>query len=238
MRKQISLLLAACTQDVEVNSETNTPIVKTKVEEVIEEKATIENIPSNPPIFAKEGLDFGFSGYIVSIDSMDITDYKGDLVLPKNDTCSYYLDLGENIINSPLRISPTKDNEFLSFEVYQRALFHFSISNEGPHCDLIEETPYYGDWIELSINKPNYSFQTLKWDAMQAPEVQMSDEDFKALVLKHCSERYADLLGNEYISASANDHLSTSGYEIKIISTRADGTEKISFIYFSSPMGC
>lgn len=233
------LLFASCGNDEESIDPILDRIESSNQEEEIEsEEELIEYVPADVPVFAMNGLDFGQAGYIVSIDSMDIMDYKGDVIIPKNDTCSFFLDLGEHVLNCPLRISPTKQDEFLSFEVFQRALFHFSVSNEGPHCDLIEEEPYYSEWTELRINKPNYSFQTLKWDDIQTPKVEMSDEEFKALVLEHCTERYADLLGNEYISASSNDHLATSGYEIKIIATRADGSVKTSYIYLSSPMGC
>lgn len=241
MRNYIYLLalsLAACSPEAEVDSGAKAPIVKRNIEEILEEEVVPENIVPDGPIFATEGLDFGFSGFIVSIDSMDIVDYKGDLILPKNDTCSYFLDLGEDIIHVPLRVSPTKTNEFMRFEVFQRAIYHFSISNEGPHCDLIKEEPYYGKWTKLGENNPNYSFYTLRWGQMKTPEVAMSDEEFRSLVLKNCSEKYADLLGNAYISASSQDHLVISGYELKIIATKSDGSVNSSFICFSVPMGC
>ena len=197
-----------------------------------------EPVPVNPPVFAEDGLDFGFAGYVVSIDNMDVIDHKGGIVPPKNDTCRYDMELGEHMINVPLRISPTGNVDFVAFEVYERAVYHYSISNEGPHCDMIEMDPVYSPWAELDIITPDYSWQTMKWDAFQNPEVDVSDEDFKAITLEHCGEHYANLLDEEWMSSSAKDHLGTSGYEIKIVATKMDGTQHISYIILSSPMGC
>lgn len=211
------------------------------VEEVLEEEQ--EAVPAEPPVFAHDGRDFACGGFIVSIDSMmsSMTDEGNSfkMISPKNDTCRYDMDLGETIDGSLLRISPTKTDYFTKFEVYQRKLGHFTISREGPHCDILDRTPYYSDWELVPEIKKNYSFGLFEWDKQKLPTVVMSDEEFKEIVLEHCGEGYANFLGSEYHeSTSAADHLGVSGYEIKIVATLLDGTEKTYIISIGSPMGC
>lgn len=206
-----------------------------QMEETTEES---DLLPAYTPVFAKNGLDFAFGGFIVSIDSV-FFDYDSDNIIPlKNDTCYYDLELGEEVENTLLRISPTTIKEFVAFDVYQRDLFHFTIGDEGPHCDMVETEPYHSEWIQLKTKKPNYSFHTLKWGQVKEPEVNMSDEAFEAFVLEHCGERWVNALHADYISNAAQDHLATSTHQFKIVATLSDGTVETYYIELSSPMGC
>jgi len=235
-----SLFLFACSSPEKTDS------VEEKLKKLVEQESMVDVIedvepdliPSNPPVFAKNGVDFGFAGYLVSIDETGYEREIDNIIPPRNDTCFYDLDLGEGINDTKFRISPMGRKDFVKFDVYQRDLFNFSISNEGPHCDLIEMEPYCSEWIELDVIKPNYSFQTLAWGDAKMPHIDISDSEFKILVKEHCGEDYANLLGSEYISASCKDHIGTSGHQFKIVATFLDGSIHTSYIQLSSPMGC
>lgn len=187
---------------------------------------------------AVNGLDFDFGDFIVSIDSILFDFNLGRTIQAKNDTCSYDLDLGEEIENTELRIGPKGEHEFVEFEVYQRDLFHFTVNEEGPHCDLLDAEPYYSEWIRLETREPNYRFNTLKWGDVKEPKVEVSDEEFEALVLEHCGERWVSSLHTGYLSSNAQDHLATSMHELKIIATLRDGSKHTYYIRLSSMMGC
>jgi hypothetical protein len=237
----IALILFSCASEVSTTSPEK-DIIEIQVEEEsnpepVEEKLIA--VPSNPPIFNTKGKDFALGGFLVSIDNMGMEESGQDMILIKNDTCYYNLDLSEHIDSVPLRISPTKDDHFTRFQVFQRALGSFTVSAEGPHCDLLDLDPIYTKWTPLNSTKENYSYTTLRWNEIKFPAVEINDEDFKALVLEHCGQGYADLLGSEYHpSTSGEEHLGMSGFEIKIVATLMDGTIKTSFIVFSSPLGC
>jgi hypothetical protein len=212
--------------------------LENEIDSLQNEQVELEALPTKIPDFAKDGLDFGFAGYIVSIDSV-FFDYSNDKIIPPtHDTCYYDLDLGENINEKELRIGMMVQNEFAKFEVFQRDLYHHVVSGEGPHCDIVEIEPYYSDWIPLDVKEENFRFKTLSWKDTKAPKVKMSDKEFRKLVVKHCGEDWARHLDEEWQSPKANDNIGNSGHQIKIVATKTDGSTHVSIIQFSSPMGC
>lgn len=242
----ISLFLASCQGEVTSSSDrlkegvVLEQMTNDSPDAAIEDVEKVEDIPTIYATVAtpsKNGLTFGYANFIVNIDEMGVEPENTHTITKRNDTSFYDLEMGEHINDVNLRVSTYAYDAYTKFEVFQRSILNFSISNEGGHCDLDEVDPYYTKWTALHVNELNASFQTPDRDEIQLPKINMSDSTFYALVLEHCGERYASLLNHEGKS-SCNAHLSTSGYELKIRATRKDGSIQNAYIILSAPMGC
>lgn len=233
-------LFACSNSSVESSEDEDNILVPEQVQEdkVADIESEIKTLPFQQLRLAEDGLNFQFDGFIVSIDSITLDFNSTSVIKAKNDTCYYDFELGEDLSNHKLRININEEAEYVCFNVFERNIFHFTISAEGPHCDLVELDPYHSKWFKLKENVPSINFQTLEWGEAKAPKLNMSKKELEALVLEHCGKDWVDLVGMYYDEFNPNNYLGISGYQLKIVATLKDGTEHVSVIQFSSPMGC
>lgn len=147
------------------------------------------------------------------------------------------LDLSESIENQMIALN-TYPNDLREFKVEQQFETSMTISNEGPHMDLIDWKHYTSDWQEIKRIEGN-KFLTSKIsesDSIRFPKV-TSKEIYKE-VLKGGDRKWAEYARS---CKSPNDYpcsVSVSRISFRIMAKEYGQWNVIHRINFMIPMGC
>jgi hypothetical protein len=145
-------------------------------------------------------------------------------------------DLGETLESSTIII---KSEKYSHFEIFQAAETSLTISDEGPHCDLIEWKHFTSDWKMLDEVTKN-TFNAFSYDSnidQKFPDVTVPE--VVEATKKHCGSGWADHIKN---IKSIHDYpcsVGISKYLLKVIATDNSSGRKIEkTIWILIPMGC
>ncbi len=151
---------------------------------------------------------------------------------------AYYIDLGTTPEDRYIKVK--HHQEYRSIEVFQRHQNSISISNEGPHCDLLDYKHFNSSWKPL-VKYPN-SNNIFKIIVINPEDynkfIEVNMEELKEHVKNHCGEKWAKLMET---SRSVNDYpigVTMSQIQLKIVMTDIDGYKTEKIIVFELPMGC
>lgn len=145
-------------------------------------------------------------------------------------------ELGLSIENALIKVSSTTlDN----IQVEERFETSISISDEGPHCDLVDWKHYLSEWRSLKEESKSI-FRAITYseqETAQFPTVDMSD--VAAAVAKLCSTKWMDLVSK---AKSPNDYpcgVSVSKYFLRVKGAIKNTDQKFEkVITIIMPMGC
>lgn len=164
---------------------------------------------------------------IVDDDALQHLDEENNLVIGVN--------LGDSPEKKTIII---KDNKYKSVKVLQRYKNSIIISNQGPHCDLIDWEHYYSDWKPIKkINK--YKFETLSYSkAYNKKFASVNIEALKQAVAKKCGENWAKYIEKVTAINQYPTEVTTTSIFLKFILTDFKGNVTEKTIEFVIPIGC
>jgi hypothetical protein len=126
-----------------------------------------------------------------------------------------------------------------NIELEERYETSIGISDEGPHCDLINWKHYTSEWRRLK-QEGSFLFRAIQYtkdETSRFPKITMNE--LIDAVAKHCDKRWVD---HAKKAKSPNDYpcsVSISKYFIKVKAIRKATGEKFeSVITIVMPMGC
>ena len=225
------IVMTSCEQqkDIQANQYESIEIIDQEI--IIAEDIKKEPAPEVENGFIK--IDYPEFEFTISHQSL----YGDGIINKKNkDTTELYLDLGEYIDSAIIEIH---HDGIYNIDIYQKHENSLTISNEGPHCDLIDWKHYNSEWIPIKKYN-NYDFVAQKYsdeDWQRFIDVDISE--IQDAVLEHCGEEWAERVidiknYNDYpCSVSMNRIL------FKIVLTNKETGKSIEqIIVFEVPMGC
>ncbi len=182
-------------------------------------------------------LKVGFEPFTVFIEELDkhVDEKK---VESDEDTRAFSVRLGETPENRYLMVK--HHQEYRTIEVFQRHRNSVVLSNEGPHCDLVDYKHFNSSWKPLKMfSGPNNIYKTITFspeDSQRFVEVDMSD--LKGHVSEFCGEEWAELIKDIDSLRDPNIGIELSQIHIRIVMTDIDGYKTEKIIIFEIPMGC
>lgn len=109
------------------------------------------------------------------------------------DSCYITSDIGETIFGKQIEVLSTTLEDLKIEQCFETSI---SISNEGPHCDLLNWKHYYSNWTTLKkISTNAYQCESFPENKdLKFPDVDM--KEFLQIVAEHCGEPYAEKVRN------------------------------------------
>lgn len=177
-----------------------------------------------------------FPDFQIAIDSFNNWEEREPLVIEALDTAIIAMDLNEEVESRLLNIEYP---DFDSIAVFQKYETSFSISDEGPHCDLIDWKHYSSDWQLLPrIGLGQFlSFEYTEKEAVQFPSVDL--EELRLEVASFCGERWANLIEDTDPRENLSDFVGISRifFKFQLFETKSSQPQE-KIIVFVVPMGC
>lgn len=180
--------------------------------------------------------DIKFPQFSVSINRLLLYDQGKQLNNVQNDTVYLSVELGESIEGQKITVSSELLTNITVEQQYETSV---SISEEGPHCDMLNWKHYYSEWKPLTQNAAgqfiaeNYTEK----EHEKFPDIALNE--FKEAGKKHCGEGGFELVKkNKSINEGASI-IGISNYFLRISGKRKDNGELVTkIIIIDSPMGC
>jgi hypothetical protein len=180
--------------------------------------------------------DIKFPQLSVSINRLLVYDEGKQLNNIQTDTVYLGVELGETIEAQKITVT----SELLTnITVEQRYETSVSISEEGPHCDMLDWKHYYSEWKPLNQNAAgqfiaeNYTEK----ENQKFPEIPLNE--FKEAVKQHCGEGGFELVKKNKSIKEGASIIGISNYFLRISGKRKDNGELVTkIIIIDSPMGC
>lgn len=154
----------------------------------------------------------------------------------QTDSVNLYAELGETIEGQQISVLTDVLTDITIEQRYETSVV---ISNEGPHCDLVEWKHYYSDWKPLT-QSPGGTFIGLTYDIKETERFpKLPITELKETVRKQCGEEWYQLVKN---IKSPNEYPSSVGisrYVVRV-SGKQKGTGKTirKIIAIGQSMGC
>jgi hypothetical protein len=176
------------------------------------------------------------SDIVIKLDNVVLFIEGKEKLLTFRDTAYLYLNLGETIQGKTFHIVKSGLREIKIEQQYETSL---SISNEGPHLDLMDWKNYTSDWVELnSINKT--AFMTLSYsetDQERFPE--FTEKELIDYLISIGEKGYADLITNPiYVDGSKHWWVGLSSITIRVSGFDENNNWVSRYLNFEIPMGC
>ena len=173
-----------------------------------------------------------FQEFAIKLDSVGIYDDEGQLSEILGDSVYLYLDIGASIEGVKLTLEGVSGADNIVVEqCYETSL---GVSDEGPHCDLLDWKHYRSPWKKIRQTGPG----VFVCDSYSLAESRIfpvvSREEVKAAVAAQCGVEWGDMV------KSATEYpceVGISNYYL-CIKGRISGKSVRKIIVFESPMGC
>jgi hypothetical protein len=179
----------------------------------------------------------------IDLDSISITldslEFYVDSVKSDKDTSFIYLELGSSLANHYFQVNSSIDSS--SMQVIYQFETSLTVSDEGPHCDLLNWMHYssYADTLEKLDSTGVYQFKNCFEDSLSSAFPDVSMNDVRKAVKEHCGEHWmersekAETIADYPFSVSISREI----IRIQILNSKEEIVrEKI--IIFEIPMGC
>ncbi|MFZ9027363.1 MAG: hypothetical protein ACO2Z9_00020 [Crocinitomicaceae bacterium] len=198
----------------------------------------IQEIPADTQKIwlSEEAVEIDLDSLILSLDSLE---FFIDTTNSTDDSTFIYLELGSSLADLYFGVKSMFDS--VSTTVMYQFETSLTISNEGPHCDLIEWKHFTSvpDTLLAVDSKGVYQFKNGYEDSLSSAFPEVSMKDVRKAILNSCGEHWL-----EHTKESNSIHeypfsVSISREIIRILITNNEGEiirEK--FIIFEIPMGC
>ncbi len=173
-----------------------------------------------------------FKEFAIKLDSADLYDEEGQLDGILGDSAYLYLDIGASIEGLKLTLEGASGVDSIVVEqCYETSV---SISDEGPHCDLLDWKHYRSPWKKIrQLTLGVYLCDTYSMEEQSRfPDVNAGE--LKKVVSAHCGEEWSNMVKNvsEYPC-----EVGISNYYLRIKGI-VNGRPLRKIIVFESPMGC
>lgn len=181
------------------------------------------------PLIKLYDLELQFNDIVIFVENENES-------LTFTDTVDLYLDLGETIQGQTFKIVKSGLREIKIEQQYKTSL---SISNEGPHLDLLDWKHFTSDWVELiPIDKDKYKAITYS-ENDQEKFPNFTEAELVDYLKSIGHQGYADLIVNPTYS-DGSKHWWTGLSRVSIKVTGFDKENKLvtRIINFEIPMGC
>lgn len=225
------MLVAACHSELKTNQPAGGEATdSSSIAQQTEENHEIENEEMDTTL----RLYFGdFNVEISRLVAENITPAEAPIT---SDTVYGDIDLAETLEGQLIAVTSM---HLIDIKVEQAYETSVSISNEGPHCDLIEWKHYVSPWETLKQNKDG-QFVAKQYTLEQRSKfIPTSINEIRAIVNQQCGEDWVNLLNN---CKKVNDYpieVGISNYLLRISGTRIEDGKKVTrIIVLSSPLGC
>ena len=147
------------------------------------------------------------------------------------------LQLGEEIEGREVILYP-RSGITLEFMIEQRIETSLTVSNEGPHLDLLDWKHYLSPWERLDeVGENRYRIRDVSnEEATSFPAV--SPEEIREAVLRAGGERWAELVRDVKGPHDAPVLVGVSKISLKVSVKEGGDWKVINLIEFLIPMGC
>lgn len=182
----------------------------------------------------KEYLEVKFKDFVVIFEHNGIW-HPEDILRRHPDTVKIDMELGETPENKIFRIQ----HQYKNIEVFQRIENSVTVTNEGPHCDLINWKHYRSEWYKVPSEDKIY--QTLGLIEKEGQHFIPIDLDKLKIEIKRvCGDRWYNLIKDKKYIDEHDFHMGTSTSKILLlfILTDKNGVKTNKVIEFLVPMGC
>jgi len=173
-----------------------------------------------------------------SVEFSDVTIW-GDTEVLENvsaDKILLYLELGETVQDLKIKIGDLGLSQLRIYQQYETSL---SITNEGPHLDLLKWKHFTSNWNEINQLEQNI-FKTLSYNEKEEEQFPEFSEGELIEYLKSIGYAgYADLIKNpKYPNGEKHWWIGLSIVRFKISGIDSENNKIEKLIEFEVPMGC
>jgi len=185
---------------------------------------------------SEEAIEIDLDSLIISLDSLE---FFIDTTRSSKDSTLLYLELGSSLADLHFGVMTMFDS--VTTTITYQFETSLTISNEGPHCDLIEWKHFTSepDTLLPVDTTGIYQFKNSYKDSMSSAFPEVSMKEVRRVVLKSCGEHWSELMNEAKSIHEYPFSVSISREIIQILITNQEGEiirEK--FIIFEIPMGC
>ena len=185
---------------------------------------------------SEEAIKIDLDSLILSLDSLE---FFIDTTNSTKDSTLIYLELGSSLADLHFGLMNMFDS--VSTTVTYQFETSLTISNEGPHCDLVDWIHYTSlpDTLELLDSIGIYQFKNGFQDSLSNSFLEVTMKEVRKAIRKHCSEGWLERTKELNSIHEYPFSVSISKEIIQIQITNKEGEiirEK--FIIFEIPMGC
>lgn len=175
----------------------------------------------------------GFEEFSIKFTRLIVFDDSNSIYINK-DSSYIYADIGETILGGQIEVLKNHLNELKIEQCFETSI---SISNEGPHCDLINWKHYYSPWTKLKPTEGNTYHCINPTTKERETFVNVSIQELKNKVKESCGEHWYDLIKNIKSTKSNLISIGISRIFIKI-SGQMNGRTITKIIVIEEAMGC
>ncbi|MBK7129909.1 MAG: hypothetical protein IPM74_04605 [Crocinitomicaceae bacterium] len=229
----LAFCCVGCKTDVPVDE---TPVDITSILDTTKTEEAINNLPIEDDYSADTVVRIRFNEIDIILSGTMIYDEQETLKHIQPDTVSMFVELGWDV--EGIQISYQTEN-ITDIKISQRYETSVSISDEGPHCDMINWKHYTSPWHQLTPDT-NGIYITDDYDSddnSKFPDVSMAE--FKQAVREHCDEFYEGLIANNQSVNELPSHSSISRVFFSVTGKDKKTGKKISkLLIFEIAMGC
>lgn len=228
----ISCFLFSCSEEIEIETNAQTAQLHTQKEKSI--SSTVVEIPKEAidTFSCSNCTEIKFEDFSFLIDEDQFYDHTDAI---HKDYARVELDLGGSVEGVKIKIDSDKYDDI---EIFQRHQNSVTITNEGPHCDLLDWKHYDSKWEQLP-HKDGYWISKAYTQSDWRKFVRTDQQDLYKAVLDQCGEEWASRL--EEVQ-SPNDEPSSVGISrifFKVVLTEKSAGKKIEkIVSVAIPMGC
>lgn len=238
MNKHFSLFILLCLfgfyscHESVVNTTESTPSEKHTKDTL--DRSTVEKIKKYLLSPNDSSITVQFDEITIHLSPLVPFDKVGSFVKTTADTCFVSADVYESILGGQLRIISNSLTDFKIEQAYQTSV---SISNEGPHCDLLDWKHFTSNWKVLQLTKNGF-YSCLNYTQKEGeifPQVDV--DELKSEVKKHCGEEMYDLVKNSSEIRQYPIGIGISSVFIRL-KGKMNGKTIIKIIAVDEAMGC
>ncbi len=177
-----------------------------------------------------------FNEFSIGIKSLICMDDEDKLSQTQKDSAYFFIDVGETIEGQKLSLEGGEDYDFTIEQRYETSI---TLSNEGPHCDLIDWKHFYSNWKTIKPNRQGVFLleEYSEKDRNKFPSISISE--LKQQVKQHCGLEWEALMGEVKSPLEYPCGIEISRYYLRITAKRKDNSNVVrKIIVFEDPMGC
>lgn len=152
------------------------------------------------------------------------------------DSAYYYVDLGNSPESKFVRIKPNQ--HYKKIEVYQAVETSITVSDEGPHCDLVNWKHHKSAWIPME-QMSKTGFQSRKADTSDMTSFPLvTSEEVMSAIETHCGERWTKVATDGQKNGGTGYSVGVSTIYFKVVLTDIDNNRIERILAIEMPMGC
>lgn len=220
----------------------NNPLKRECTEETVT-PASLKNEQASDSVFStleavkyEEGTTtIHFNEFRLDIHNFSTFPENDFSAIVKADTLTINADIGDDLSLSSLVIS----KELTDIKAEQRYETSISISDEGPHCDMVEWKHYISEWKVLKSETENIFKCAVYTEKEQEKFPEVSLQELREAIKKHCGEQGIELTKNIKSPTDYPSEVSISRIYLRISGIeRSTGKSILKYLIFEIPMGC